>query len=149
MAEETKTTETENEAVEPAVAVTEDATPAAEEPVEVVEVKKVEDLKPGMVVRVHQKIKEHNTKGEERERIQIFEGNIIAVKGKDARSRTITVRKISLGVGVERIFPVLSTAIAKFEVVKRYAVRRAKLYYTRSTNKSAKLKKVMVEKKKA
>lgn len=97
-----------------------------------------------MVVRVHQKIKETNTKGEERERIQVFEGTVIAVKGKDAQSRSITVRKIASGVGVERIFPVKSPAIAKIETVKQYEVRRAKLYYLRTHKKklSEKTKKV-------
>ena len=93
------------------------------------------EIEPGMVVRVHQKVKELNTKGEERERIQIFEGTVIAVKGKDAQSRTITVRKIASGVGVERIFPVKSPVIAKIEAVKQYAVSRAKLYYLRTHKK--------------
>ena len=107
---------------------------AATAEVEVVPVKAAE-IEPGMVVRVHQKIKETNTKGEERERIQIFEGTVIAVKGKDAASRTITVRKIASGVGVERIFPVMSPVVAKIEAVKQYAVSRAKLYYLRTHKK--------------
>src|SRR5690606_41080063 len=84
------------------------------------------EIVPGLVVRVHQKIKEFNTKGEERERIQIFEGTVLAVKGKDAQSRTFTVRKVALGVGVERIFPLKSPAFPKVEVVKTMAVRRSK-----------------------
>lgn len=104
------------------------------------EVAKAEDIKPGMVVRVHQKIKETTPKGDERERIQIFEGTVIARKGKDAKSRTITVRKVASGVGVERIFPMGSPSIAKFEVVKQYEVRRAKLYYTRTSKKGLKEK---------
>lgn len=95
-----------------------------------------------MVVRVHQKIKETAPKGEERERLQVFEGTVIAVKGKDAQSRTITVRKIASGVGVERIFPVKSTAVAKIEIVKQYEVRRAKLYYLRDHKKKLKEKAV-------
>ena len=96
------------------------------------EVEKIaQELVPGMVVRVHQKVKELNTKGEERDRIQVFEGTVIAVKGKDAQSRTITVRKIASGVGVERIFPVKSTVVDKIEVLRRGRVRRAKLYYLR------------------
>lgn len=94
-----------------------------------------------MIVRVHQKIKETTPKGDERERVQIFEGTVIAVKGKDAQSRTITVRKVSLGVGVERIFPVKSTAIAKIESVKQLAVRRSKLYFTRTSKKKLKERK--------
>jgi large subunit ribosomal protein L19 len=104
------------------------------------------EIKPGMMVRVHQKVKETNTKGEERERIQIFEGIVIAVKGKDARSRTITVRKVTLGVGVERIFPVQSTALAKIEVVKQMEVRRSKLYFTRTSKKKLKEKIVKAKK---
>lgn len=103
---------------------------------------KATEVKPGMIVRVHQKVKETNTKGEEKERIQIFEGLVIAVKGHDAVSRSITVRKVTLGCGVERIFPVRSTAIAKIEVVKQMAVRRSKLYFARDS------KKKLVEKKK-
>lgn len=100
-----------------------------------------EEVVPGMVVRVHQKIKETTPKGDERERIQIFEGTVLAKKGKDAKSRTITVRKVTGGWGVERIFPVGSTVIAKIEVVKRFRVRRAKLYFLRDSKK--KLKDVM------
>ncbi len=100
-----------------------------------VEPVKATEIEPGMVVRVHQKIKETTSKGEERERIQIFEGTVIAVKGKDATSRTITVRKIASGVGVERIFPVMSPVVAKIESVKQYAVSRAKLYYLRTHKK--------------
>jgi len=84
-----------------------------------------------MVVRVHQKIKEITPKGDERERIQIFEGTVIAKKGKDAKSATITVRKIASGVGVERIFPLRLPTIDKIEVVKQMKVRRAKLYFLR------------------
>src|SRR3989344_6829247 len=86
-------------------------------------------LNPGMLVKVHQKIKETNTKGEEKERIQIFEGTIIATKHGQEAGGTFTVYKISNGVGVEKIFPVHSPIIDKVEVVKEYAVRRAKLHF--------------------
>ncbi|MEY4744108.1 MAG: ribosomal protein [Candidatus Parcubacteria bacterium] len=108
----------------------------------ILEEAKAEELEPGMVVRVHQKIKEMTPKGEERERIQIFEGTVIAIKGKDAQSRTITVRKVASGVGVERIFPVKSPVIAKIEVMKKYDTHRAKLYYLRTHKKKLKEKAV-------
>ena len=96
--------------------------------------------KPGMVVRVHQKIKELNTKGEEKERIQIFEGTIIAAKHGQEAGGTITVRKIASGVGVEKIFPIHSPAIEKIEVVKEYEVSRAKLHFLRDPEFKRKLK---------
>ncbi|KPJ85578.1 hypothetical protein AMJ57_02650 [Parcubacteria bacterium SG8_24] len=99
---------------------------------------------PGMVVRVHLKVKETTPRGDERERIQVFEGTVIAVKGRDANSRTITVRKVSGGIGVERIFPLKMPTIAKIEVVKRYRTRRSKLYYLRNYKK--RLKEVKEEK---
>lgn len=87
--------------------------------------------KPGMVVKVHQKIKETTAKGDEKERIQIYEGTIIAVKHGLEAGATITVRKISDGVGVEKIFPIFSPVVAKIEVVKQFATRRAKLHFLR------------------
>ncbi|HAT03477.1 MAG TPA: 50S ribosomal protein L19 [Candidatus Magasanikbacteria bacterium] len=96
------------------------------------------ELKPGMIVKVHQKIKETNTKGEEKERIQIFEGVILAVKhGKEAGS-TVTVRKVSDGVGVEKIFPVNSPVVDKIELVRQMKVRQARPYYIRTTKKKLK-----------
>jgi len=97
-----------------------------------------EDLKPGMTVRVYQKIKELNSKGEEKERVQYYEGIIIAKKhGKEAGG-TITVRKISDGVGVEKIFPLNLPTITKIEIKKHNKVRRAKLYFLRDYNKKMK-----------
>ncbi len=95
-------------------------------------------IKPGQVVRVHQKIKEFNTKGEEKERIQIFEGLVIAKRGEEGPNATITVRKISNGVGVERIFPLHLPTITNIETVKQMRVRRAKLYYMRNYGKKVK-----------
>ncbi len=66
----------------------------------------------------------------DRERIQLFEGNVIARRGRNNRA-TITVRKISYGVGVERVFPLYSPFVEKIKVVKSSSVRRAKLYYIR------------------
>lgn len=87
------------------------------------------DLKPGMTVRVYQKIKELNSKGEEKERIQYFEGMIIARKHNKEKGSTITVRKVSDGVGVEKIFPLNLPTITKIEIKKIADVRRAKLYF--------------------
>lgn len=94
---------------------------------------KVEDLKPGLTVKVHQKIKEVNAKGVEKERIQVFEGAIIGISQK----KTVTIRKISHGVGVEKIFPLDLPSIEKFELVKepRRLVRRAKLTYLRKNQR--------------
>lgn len=100
------------------------------------------DYKPGMVVKVHQKIKETNTKGEEKERIQIFEGIIIAAKHGKEPGATITVRKISEGIGVEKIFPLQAPVVAKIEIVKQMAVRRAKLNYLRDPKFKRKMKEV-------
>src|ERR1700736_4512852 len=86
----------------------------------------IPDFQPGDTVRVHVRIKESETK----ERLQAFEGIVIAKKHGGVRE-TITVRKISFGVGVERIFPLHATIIDHIDVVKRGRVRRAKLYYLR------------------
>jgi large subunit ribosomal protein L19 len=100
----------------------------SEEKIEIKE-EKIPDLKPGMTVKVYQKIKELNIKGEEKERIQFFEGIIIGKKhGKEAGG-TITVRKISDGVGVEKIFPLNLPTISKIEIKKQAKTRRAKLSF--------------------
>jgi len=88
--------------------------------------KSVPDFQSGDTVRVHVRIKESETK----ERLQAFEGVVIARKHGGARE-TITVRKTSFGVGVERIFPLHATIVDHIDVVKRGRVRRAKLYYLR------------------
>lgn len=95
------------------------------------------EVKPGMTVKVHQKIKETNAKGEEKERIQIFEGMVLAMRGKGA-SRTMTVRKIASGVGVEKIFPLNLPSIDRIEPVKQAAIRKSKLYYLREKRKKGK-----------
>ncbi|HQR35177.1 MAG TPA: 50S ribosomal protein L19 [Blastocatellia bacterium] len=87
----------------------------------------IPDFIPGDTVRVHVRIKESETK----ERLQAFEGVVIARKGSGVRE-TITVRKTSFGIGVERIFPLSATIVDHIEVVKRGRVRRAKLYYLRA-----------------
>jgi len=88
-------------------------------------------LKAGYVVRVHCKITDVSPDGKEKQRVQIFEGQVIATKGGKGMNGTFTVRKISSGVGVERIFPVHSPSVEKIEVVKANPARKAKLYYTR------------------
>jgi large subunit ribosomal protein L19 len=95
-------------------------------------------LKSGMIVKVHQKIKETNAKGEEKERIQIFEGTVIATKHGTEPGATVTVRKVSDGVGVEKIYPIHSPVVAKFELVRQMKVRRSKGYYLRGYQKKLK-----------
>jgi large subunit ribosomal protein L19 len=87
------------------------------------------ELKPGLTVRVYQKIKELNSKGEEKERVQYFEGIIIARKHNKEAGATITVRKVSDGIGVEKIFPLNLPTITKVEVKKKAEVKRAKLTF--------------------
>ncbi len=88
----------------------------------------------GDTVRVHVKIKEGS-----RERIQVFEGTVIAKK-HGGIAETITVRRISFGIGVEKVFPVHAPAVEKIELVRHGKARRAKLYYLRTrVGKSAKL----------
>lgn len=92
----------------------------------------------GDVVKVHVKIREG-----ERERIQVFEGTIIARKGSGV-SETFTVRRVSYGVGVEKVFPVNSPNVAKVELVRSGKVRRSKLYYLRDrVGKAAKVKELV------
>ena len=96
------------------------------------------DLRSGMIVKIHQKIKETNAKGEEKERIQLFEGMIIAVKHGSEPGATITVRKISEGIGVEKIFPIHSPVVAKIELVRQMRVRQAKPNFVRTYKKKLK-----------
>lgn len=96
------------------------------------------DIKPGMVIRVHQKIKDVTAKGEEKERIQVYEGLVIAKKHGQETGATITVRKVSEGIGVEKIFPLHSPLVEKIELVDEKTIKRAKLYYTRNYKKRLK-----------
>jgi large subunit ribosomal protein L19 len=141
--EETKEAAPEAAKATEAVEETTEAAPAAEEAKEEVETEEIpevpadaeveelpfNDLRPGMVVRVHEKIKEG-----QKERVQVFEGLIIGAKGTKT-GRTITVRKNSKGWMIEKIFPLSSPKLQKVEVVKEYRVRRAKLNYLRDTFK--------------
>ena len=100
------------------------------------QLKELPQIRPGDTIKVHQKIKEGD-----KERIQIFEGVVIAKKHGKGVSATITVRKVVDGVGVERVFPIHSPVIDKIEVEKHGKVRRAKLYYLRTAKgKKARLK---------
>ncbi|MDD2753183.1 MAG: 50S ribosomal protein L19 [Candidatus Portnoybacteria bacterium] len=100
------------------------------------QLKSVPVLKSGQTIRVHQRIKEGN-----KERIQPFEGLVIAVKHGRGLDGSFTVRKISEGVGVERIYPLHSPTIDKIEILKTAKVRQAKLYYMRErSGKRARMK---------
>lgn len=95
----------------------------------------VPDFRPGDSVRVHARIKEG-----EKERVQIFEGVVIR-RRRGSTGATFTVRKISYGIGVERIFPLHSPSIDKIEIITRGKVRRARLYYLRKLRgKAARIK---------
>jgi len=93
------------------------------------------DFRPGDTIQVHVKIKEG-----EKERLQVFEGTVIA-RNNTGMSETITVRKVSFGQGVERIFPVHAPVVDHIDVVRTGKVRRAKLYYLRDLKgKAARLR---------
>jgi large subunit ribosomal protein L19 len=115
--------------------------------------KALPQLSPGDTVRVHVRVKEtslkEETKGKaketERERVQVFEGLVIGLRGSGARA-TMTVRKVSFGTGVERIFPLHARTIEKVEVVRHARVRRAKLYFLRARKgKAGRMKERRVE----
>jgi large subunit ribosomal protein L19 len=92
----------------------------------------------GDVVSVHRTIKEG-----EKSRVQFFEGLVIAIKGKQSSSPTVTVRKVTKGIGVEMVFPIFSPVITKIEIIRHSKVRRSKLYYMRERfGKAAKMKTV-------
>ncbi|MDQ1087960.1 MULTISPECIES: 50S ribosomal protein L19 [unclassified Siphonobacter] len=96
----------------------------------------IPDFKSGDTLNVHVKIREGN-----KERIQVFTGTVIQRKNSGTNGETFTVRKVSNGVGVERIFPVLSPNIDKIEVVRHGLVRRSRIYYLRGKQgKAAKIK---------
>ena len=96
------------------------------------------EVQVGDTVRVHLKVKEGN-----RERIQVFEGTVIAKK-HGGIGETFTVRRISYGIGVEKVFPLHAPSIEKVEVVRHGKVRRAKLYYLRGrVGKAAKIKEAL------
>ena len=96
------------------------------------QVRELPEFRVGNTVRVHNKIKEGG-----KERVQIFEGLVIARKGGSGVNASFMVRKIASGVGVERIFPLHSPNIAKLEVVKMPVIAKAKLYYVRKRQDNA------------
>lgn len=101
--------------------------------------KDLPEFRPGDTVRVHVRLKEAEG---EKERIQPFEGVVISKRGRLA-SASFTVRRVSFGIGIERIFPVNSPTISSLEVVRQGSVRRAKLYYLRGRRgKAARIKRV-------
>jgi len=96
----------------------------------------IPEVKVGDVVRVHKKIKEG-----EKERVQIFKGLIISIKGRQSSSPTITVRRDSQGIGVEMVLPIFLPSIEKIEILRHSKVRRSKLYYMRErSGRSAKMR---------
>jgi large subunit ribosomal protein L19 len=122
------------------------------ETVEAADLRKLPQLTPGDTLRVHVRVKETSIKEEkgkaketERERVQVFEGVLIGLRGSGTRA-TMTVRKVSFGTGVERIFPLHARTIERIEVVKHARVRRAKLYFLRERKgKASRMKEKRVE----
>ena len=95
-------------------------------------------VRSGMTVSVHEKVVDVTPKGEPRERIQIFTGMVLARKHGSEPGASITVRKESEGVGVEKIFPVYSPLIVRIVILKKFKTRRAKLYFLRDSKKRLK-----------
>lgn len=95
--------------------------------------KVIPELRAGYTVRLHIRVSEGK-----KERIQIFEGMILGISGSTPESRTITVRKVSKGFGVEKIIPLAMPSLEKIEVVKKAKVSKSKLYYLRKYNKRLK-----------
>ena len=148
---EEKTTAPEAADAAPAEEAPAEEAPAAEEVVEVTEEERkpaVEmphrDLKTGMVVRVHETIKDTNSKGQERERVQVFEGTILGFAGSGI-GRTMTVRKVSKGFGVEKIYPLASPHVAKVEVVKQLRARRSKMWFLRKGKTKRRIKEIPLD----
>lgn len=101
------------------------------------------DVRPGDFVKVHQKVKEGD-----KDRIQIFEGQVLARKHGKTAGATITVRKLIGGIGVEKIFPLHLPSIEKIDITKRGKARRAKLYYLREAKgRKSRLKIIKIGKK--
>lgn len=133
----TETPETTETPVEPAAEVTTEV--AVEEIPADVKPKELpyHELRSGMTVRLHERISDVSPKGEKRERIQVFEGIILNIRGSQ-HHRTLTIRKISNGVGVEKIFPLSSPNVVKIEVIKFAKTRRNALTFLRSFKRKLK-----------
>ena len=147
MAEETQ--KEENTAEVEAETVTTEVVEEVKEPLEekgIIEANLKEglpEIKAGDIIKVYQKIKEVKD-GKTKERIQAFEGQVLARKHGKGVSATITVRKVIDGVGVEKIFPIHSPSIEKIEVERSGKTRRSKLYYLRTAKgRKAKLKTIV------
>ncbi len=101
----------------------------------------VPQLKVGYLIKVHQKIKENN-----KERVQIFQGTVIKLNAGSGVNETFTVRKVSDGIGVEKIYPIHSINILKIEVLRAYKIRRAKICYLRElSGKALRLKEIPLD----
>ncbi|MFA4845396.1 MAG: 50S ribosomal protein L19 [Patescibacteria group bacterium] len=124
--EQTQTTVATEETVTPVEQVESPAEPAKKAAAS--NILSIDQLRAGQTVRLHERIKDVSAKGEVRERVQVFEGIILGVKGAGV-SKTLTIRKVSDGIGVEKIYPLHSPLIAKIELVKTARVRRAKLSF--------------------
>ncbi len=98
---------------------------------------KLPEIRPGYTVRVHQKIKDGK-----KERVQVFEGMVLKMKGDSPETKTMTVHKVSQGIGVDKIFPLALPTIEKIEVVKKAKVRQANLQYLKDYNKKLKEERV-------
>ena len=101
-------------------------------------------IKPGMILKIYYKIKEKSPQGKKKERSQFFEGIVIARRHDNQPQASVTLRKISHGVGIEKTFPLFSPLIEKIEIIKKIKVRKAKAYYLRGYKK--KLKEIKNEK---
>jgi|GEM_PF-1660319 len=136
--------ETTEDVVQPtsdAVAETEpvEAEVIVEDPPKVTKLINFTELKAGQTVRLHERIVDFTSKGEERQRVQVFEGMILGLRGAGV-SRTLTIRKMSGTVAVEKIYPINSPVIVKIELVKTAQVRRAKLSFLNSVKTKFKRK---------
>lgn len=134
-AEVAETAPNEKTAAEPEEIKTEEA---VEEKLPGTEIR-VTTIKPGMTIRVHERIKDLNAKGEERERIQVFQGMVVGLRGAGL-SKTMTLRREHKGFGVEKIYPLASPVVTKVELVKTAKVRRAKLSYLQNLRQRFKRK---------